>query len=370
MLRRFLSREIEHWTRSGLLQPGQGDILLADHDRRHTGFSLSAVLAVLAALLFGAAVIALIAANWEAIPRLMRVVTILVLIIAGLAAAAQALRRGSGGVAEAALVFTLLCYGSGIALVGQMYHLSGDEAAFMLTWTVGALVVSLSFSSPMAAVSAGLLGFGYLLTVATVFDSRSGNDLNLSGYVIVLTLAVAVGLSAWRSRSRIAGHLSALLLISWTMWIIEEATSLEPGHALAAMGAVVFGVGSFAPAVFGSALTRHGVASAYGAIMLLSGLGLIQATLENPGLALEMVLAAFILVISVAVLAIAGGENRLVRRFAYFAFACETIYVVSETLGSLVGSAGFLFGGGLVLALIAFAVMKIEKRFAKQEVRS
>ena len=66
MLRRYLSREIDQWTKSGLLTPGQGEALLADHDRRHTGFSLSAVLAVLAAVLFGAAVIALIAKkNWD-----------------------------------------------------------------------------------------------------------------------------------------------------------------------------------------------------------------------------------------------------------------------------------------------------------------
>lgn len=370
MFRRYLSRELDQWTQSGLLQPGQGDILLADHDRRHTGFSLSAVLAVLAAVLFGAAVIALIAANWEFIPRLMRVVAIFVFIISGLAVAVHAVRRGSGGLAEAALVFTLLCFGSGIALVGQMYHLSGDEAAFLMTWAFGALVVSLSFSSPMAGVSAGLLGFGYLFAEATFFDSRSGNDLNLSGYLIVLALALAVGLSAWRSRSMIAGHLSSLLLICWVMWIIKDTTDLEPGYPLALMGAVVFGIGSFTPAVFGIAISRHGALSAYGAVMLLSGLGFIQATLDNPGLAAEMALAGFILLVSVGVLAVAGGENRLVRRFAYFVFACETIYVVSETLGSLLGSFGFLFLGGLVLSAIAFAVTKIEKRLKKKQVRS
>ncbi|GAB5461234.1 hypothetical protein [Hoeflea alexandrii] len=57
----------------------------------------------------------------------------------------------------------------------------------------------------------------------------------------------------------------------------------------------------------------------------------------------------------------------MIRTFAYFAFACETIYVVSETLGSLLGSSGFLFFGGVVLALVAFVVMKIEKRFKSGE---
>lgn len=352
------------------MQPGQGEILLADHDRRHTGFSLSAVLAVLAASLFGAAVIALIAANWEFIPRLMRVITIFVFIVAGLAVASLALRRGASWVAEAALVFTLLCYGAGIALVGQMYHLSGDEAAFTLTWAVGALVVSLCFASAIAAVSAGLLSLGYLLVETELFGSGWSEVVNISSYGIVLALAFAIGLSAWRSRSTLAGHLCALLLIGWILWVVDEATDMDPGYVLAALGAVVFGIGSFASLLFGGAVTRHGAMSAYGAVMLLSGLGLIQAELNNPGLAVEVALASFILVISVAVLAVAGGENRLVRRFAYFVFACETIYVVGETLGTLLGSSGFLFLGGLALAIIAFAVMKIEKRFKKLEAQS
>ena len=368
MFRRYLSREIDQWTRNGLLQPGQGEALLADHDRRHTGFSLSAVLAVLAAVLFGAAVIALIAANWEFIPRLMRVIGVFVLIAGGLVVAALALRRGAGGLSEAALVFTLLCYGAGVALVGQMYHLSGDEAAFMLTWALAALVVSLSFSSPMAAIGAGLLGFGYLVADLSIFDAGPG--VHISAYMTVLALALAIGLSAWRSGSVIAGHLSALLLICWVMWIVHDTTDLEPGYVLAALGAAAFGAGSFAPGLFGNVIARHGVLSAYGAVMLLCGLGLIQAMLDNPSLAVELALAALILVTSVALLAVAGGENRLVRRFAYFAFAAETIYVVSETLGSLLGSFGFLFLGGLVLAIIAFVVMKIEKRFKKAEVRS
>ncbi|KGF70248.1 hypothetical protein LL06_06350 [Hoeflea sp. BAL378] len=364
-----MSRELDQWTRSGLLAPGQAQVLLADHDRRYTGFSLSAVLAVLAAVLFGAAVIALIAANWEVIPRATRVIALLILLMAGLAAAAVAVRRGAPWVAEAALVFTLLCYGAGIALVAQMYHLSGDETGFMLTWAVGALVVSFAFASAMAAAGAGLLGFGYLLAVQDLFSGSGTNPQDLSSYATVLALAFAVGVAAWRSRSAIAGHLSALLLISWVMWVIFETTELEPGYVLAALGAVAFGAGSFTPSPLTGTISRHGAVSAYGAVMLLSGLGLIQVSLVDPGLGVEMALAAFILVVSVAVLAVAGGENRLVRRFAYFAFACETLYVVGETLGSLLGSFGFLFLGGVALAVMAFAVTKIEKRFKKGEAR-
>lgn len=371
MLRRYLSREIDLWTENGLLQAGQGEKLLDDHDRRHTGFSLSGVLAVLAAVLLGAAVVALTAANWDAIVRPVRVAMIFLFIVLGLATAALALRRGDKWIPEAALVFTLLCFGAGIALIGQMYHLSGDEAAFMLTWTVGALVVSLCFSSWAAAIAAGVLGLGYLFAESEslgVFDSV--DVMNLPGYGLVLGVAMAIGVSAWRSRSTVAGHLCAVLLIGWVMWIVVEVSELNPGYALTVIGAVAFGAGSVVPALFGGAVSRHGVLSAYGAVLVLSGLGIIQVDLNNVGTAGEMGFAALILIASVVILLVAGVENQLIRRFVYFVFACETIYVVGETLGSLLGSAGFLFLGGLVLAAIAFAVMKIEKRFKAAEDRS
>ncbi|WP_417413418.1 DUF2157 domain-containing protein [Hoeflea sp.] len=363
MFRRYLSREIDQWIKAGLLDAGLGEVLLKDHDRRHTGFSLSGVLAVLAAILLGGAVIALVAANWEAIARPVRVLMILLLVIGGLAVATLAVRRGAYWVSEAALVFTLICYGAGVALVGQMYHISGDETAFMLLWTAGALLVSFAFSSAIAGVSAGLLGFGYLFAQPSLFGPGGSDALALSGFLSVFAVILLIAVAAWRSRSKLTGHLCALLLIGFIIWVIDETTDIDPGHVLAVIGAIAFGIGSIVPPSPAIAVERHGVVSAYGAVLFLGGLGFAQFDLSNPSLTVEMVLAGVILIASVAIIAIAGSENRLIRRAGYFAFACETVYVVEETLGSLLGSSGFLFIGGLVLAAIAFTVMKVEKRF-------
>jgi len=367
MLRRYLRREIDQWVANGLLDSAQGEALLEDHDRRHTGYSLSSVLASLAAVLFGAAVIALVAANWEAIARPLRVAMIFLFIIVGLSGATFAVLRNAHWIAEAMLVFTLLCFGAGIALVGQMYHLSGDEAAFMLSWAIGALAVSLSFSSPMAAISAGLLALGYLFTVSDglgIFSSWHGPDL--VGYVGALVVTAAVGVSAWRSRSALAGHLCAIMLICTMVWIFEEGTDLNPSYLLAAIGALAFATGSLVPSRPSAPFARHGTLSAYGAVLLLGGLGMVQADSDITSLPGVMAFAALVLGASVGVLVVAGGENHLIRRFAYFAFSCETIYIVGETLGSLLGSAGFLFFGGLVLAAMAYAMMRLERRFKKK----
>jgi uncharacterized membrane protein len=362
-MRRYLAREIEQWSRNGLLEPGQGERLLADHDRRHAGFSLSGVLAVLAAVLLGAAVIALVAANWEGIERIYRVAMIAALILAGIVAAVLARRRDANWTSDSALVFTLLTYGAGIALISQMYHISGDESGFMLAWSVGALVVALGFSSPLASIGAGLLGLGYLLAEVTAYDLGATDILTASQAVATLAVGVGCGVAAWRARSVIAGHLTAILSVFWLLWICYNALGIEPEHMLIGVGVVAFVLGAFTPSGLGALIERHGSVAAYGALMLLSGLAIFQIELRNPDLALEILVAAVILVVSIAVLAVSGSANRLIRRFAYFTFAAETLYVVSETLGSLLGSSGFLFLGGLCLAVIAFLVMKIEKRF-------
>ncbi|MCY0147063.1 DUF2157 domain-containing protein [Hoeflea sp. G2-23] len=363
VLRRYLAREIEQWTTAGLLPPGQGAVLLADHDRRHTGFSLAAVLAVLAAILLGAAVIALVAANWELIARPMRVLMLAVLIGAGLVTAVMALRKRARWVCEAALVFSLLCFGAGIALVGQMYHLSGDDVAFMLLWTLGAIAMSLSFSSPMAAVGAGLLAFGYLSAISGAMDFGAGGVNDLTAHLSVLAIGLVIAVSAWRAGSVVAGHLVALLLICWMIWLTIDKSDVNPGYVLAAIGLAAFAVGSRLPPALAGFAARHGAVSAYGAVLLLCGVGLVQIEHDGEWIVVQLALAALILSASIVVLAIAGGHNRLIRRFAYFVFAAEVLYVVSETLGTLLGSSGFLFLGGLVLAAIAVAVMKIEKRF-------
>lgn len=363
MLRRYLAREIEQWSQNGLLEPGLGERLLADHDRRHTGFSLSGVLAVLAAVLFGAAVIALVAANWEAIARIHRVVMIVALILAGVVTAVLAKRRDANWICESALIFTLLTYGAGLALISQMYHISGDEPGFMLAWSVGALVVALGFSSPLVSIGAGLLGLGYLFAEVTAFDLGATYILTASQAMATLAVSVGCGIAAWRARSVIAGHLTAVLSVSWILWVGYNLVGLQPEHLLIGLGVPAFLLGAFTPSGLVALIERHGAVAVYGAAMLLSGLAILQVELSNPGLVLEMFVAALILVGSVLVLMISGAANRFIRRFAYFAFAAETLYVVSETLGSLLDSSGFLFVSGICLALIALLVMKIEKRF-------
>ncbi|MGO7164521.1 DUF2157 domain-containing protein, partial [Rhizobium johnstonii] len=80
MYRGRLERDLSLWVGKGLLGQETAGALLAEYDSRPASFSLGRVLMALAAVLLAAAILLVVASNWEAIPRLVRVGGILALI--------------------------------------------------------------------------------------------------------------------------------------------------------------------------------------------------------------------------------------------------------------------------------------------------
>ena len=73
MYRGRIEKDFNVWVTKGLVGKDAASAMLAEYDARETVFSAGRVLTLLAALLLSAAILLLIAANWEAIPRLVRV---------------------------------------------------------------------------------------------------------------------------------------------------------------------------------------------------------------------------------------------------------------------------------------------------------
>src|SRR5690606_17690317 len=143
----------------GLLDAPTAGRLLQEYDSRPSSFSLGRVLMIIAALLVSAAVLLLVAANWEAIPRLARLGGIVGLIWGAYIAGAVLTTRGAERLAAAFLVLGTLAFGGAIALVGQMYHLPGDTFQAMLVWFAGAVVAAALFRSGAVTAIVGFLAF-------------------------------------------------------------------------------------------------------------------------------------------------------------------------------------------------------------------
>jgi uncharacterized membrane protein len=351
-----LKKDIARWEADGLIDAETAAALRRDADTRPGGVSFGQILAILAAALIGAAILLLIAANWEAFPRLLRVALIFAVIAGGYIGGAVLKGRGSDGFAEALYIIGAVGFGAGIALVAQMYHLSGDETQAILTWCIGTAVAALALRSGPLTSGAVLLAGAWML-MAT--DEASG----LFGQPPLLYLALVAALwavSVW-TQGRAARHLILLSLMGYCVLLYLDESSLVAPTILAAVSAAAFGLWAYAEdEAERFAMLGEGGLPVQALLGFIVGLSPIQFEYQDQGIFLMVVIIVFAGII--AALLLGGRENRMLRWLAYAAFTYEVGYVYIVLVASMIGTAGLFLTAGFVVAALAWFISRMEKR--------
>lgn len=360
MYRGRLERDLRLWTDEGLIDARTAERLLAQYDSRESAFSLGRVLMIIAALLVAAAVLLLVAANWDVIPRPARLVGILALIWGSYLAGGLLMTRGAGWLAAAFLVLGTLAFGGAIALVGQMYHLSGDAFQAMLVWFAGAVVAAGLFRSGAVTAIAGFLAFAAAGTQWT--QSYNGGEAVLL-WLMPLMAVVIILLVRYCDAGRVR-HLAYLLLVAWLAYIYGENETPQTAIAIAAFGALAYLLAAVPQSPLHPLARSAGAAPAFYAYLVLL-LGLLVLHFEFDAVGERLFVGIVTLSAALAGIAFSGKANGAVRYLGYAAFAAETLYLASQTIGSIIGTSGFFLVAGLVVALIAWAVIALERRFSQ-----
>ena len=361
-----VERLIERWQDDGLIDAETASRLNVDLKKRGPRFSLGSVLATLGGLLLGAAVIMLIAANWQDMPRIMRIGLVFALIWACYLGGAWRQLRGDKVLPQALYIVGAASFGAGIALVGQMYHLSGDVHLAALVWTGGVLASALLLrSSVLTAFGAGVACF-YLSTY--VYDNNYG-DLS---YRLIGPVLVLIGAAVARyTRSRHAAHLWCLFVLGWALLLYVENENRMILGLMLLFGMAFMLADAFAHDAL-QKLTRfaHPLAS-YGLLLALLALGILQVdrmfSYSTPeGIAHDVIYGIFVLALSIGALAICGRDNGSLRSIAYAAFSFEVLYLAFATVGSMIGTSGFFLTAGILVLLLAAFVRRMENRFGRR----
>ena len=203
-------KHIERWVQKGLIDDRTRRALVDEMESQGGGFGLGGVLAVLGALLLGAAIITLIAANWDAIPRIGRVGLVLALIWIGYLGGAWRQSKGDGIFSQVFYLVAGAAFGGGIALVGQMYHLSGDTSDAALVWAIG-VIMSLQHCcapSPCRHWPAVLVCFTFGLLSVSI------PGIPHIIYGLRPLMAVVLAATSWWNRSN-AGSPCSRLAAAW-----------------------------------------------------------------------------------------------------------------------------------------------------------
>ncbi|MBV2142899.1 DUF2157 domain-containing protein [Falsochrobactrum sp. TDYN1] len=358
-----VERLVDRWQHDGLIDGETASRLHADLEKSAPRFSLGAVLASLGGLLLGAAVIMLVAANWQDMPRLMRIGLVFALIWAGYLGGAWRQSRGDRILPPALYIVGAASFGAGIALVGQMYHMSGDMQSAAILWAGGVLVSSFLLRAPvLAAFGAGVACF-YLSTY--MIDPAYGDlTYRWAGPLLALTGII----TALFTRSRHAAHLWALFVIGWAVLIYSENESRAVLASMIIAGIALMMADAFAHESL-QKLTRfaHPLAS-YGLLLALLALGILQmdrlfSSTAYGMLTNDVLCGILILALSVGALALCGRKNGGLRSIAYAAFSVEVLYLAFATVGSMIGTSGFFLTAGVLVLLLAAFVRRMEKRF-------
>lgn len=365
MYRGRLRRDLDGWVARGMLQQDVADALLADVDSRRSAFSLGGVLSILAALLISAALLMLVAAGWEAIPRLVKVIGAFGLIWGLHLAAAVAAGRGAERLTAALLLLGAATFGGAIALIGQLYHISGDLLSALLLWFALTALSAFLFRSSAVAAACGALSLALL---ASFVDESDAPDYLFLTLTIVVCAAVVIGLAIWTRRERVA-HFAYALVIAYIGWVYALNASLMACMAMLFAGLAIFAAtmlpGSPVARRLGPAAPALGVA---GLVLALMGVGCLHLLLEGAvGLALAAVAT---ITVSIVALALGGRDNGLVRLLAYIAFTSEVFYLSFVTIDTMLGTSGFFLLSGFVVAIIAFLVLRLERAFSARRARS
>jgi uncharacterized membrane protein len=206
--RQRLEADLAKWVAEGVISGDAAQSIREARFGEEAVSRLPGMFAMLGALMLAASLSAFVAANWQEIPRLVRLVGILALIAGCFFPAWLLEQRGMPRGADAAVTFATLCFGAGVALVGQMYHLPAN-------WPAGAMLVAIG-----GLAAAALTGKNGPLVIAFVamtswswgrFDAWQWREIHWA----FLLLFVPGFLLALGRENRLLAHITILALSAW-----------------------------------------------------------------------------------------------------------------------------------------------------------
>lgn len=417
--RKRLEADLGRWVGEGLVSPESAATIRRSLAQEGGGFKLPALIGLFGGLLIASSVSAFVAANWDEIPRIVKLVMILLGLAGALGISARLESRGSTGGADAAATCGTLIFAAGVALVGQMYHLPTDWPGGALLVALGALIVAFLLRSNGALVIA-IVGIGCWA------GGRWDEGGSRAHLLFWLPFLPALWLAATR-HNRLVHHVAALALLGWFATLPGQPAFLRFDYGLLAYGlavsALFVALGALAldrggpglltaflpwgliglilslnvelirildpsEAKAGTAHSLNYVAYAL-ALPAVIGFGLLARerrfawplaaalvmSLLVPvlfwsggavSMAGKIVVAALILSIAIGlVVAGAGGGVRRLSIAGSLLFAIAIVTLLWQTIGTLLDQSLFFLIGGAALIAIASGMRRLLAKFSK-----
>ncbi|WP_237058302.1 DUF2157 domain-containing protein [Microbulbifer sediminum] len=210
LLKNDLARESADWVDEGLISREQATAICARYgvdyqQARYRTFGYN-VLVGLGFLFIGLALITLLGANWDNIPRALRMWGLIGLTVCTQGLGLKRYLEGDHGGGVGLFLLGNLFFGASIILIAQIYHLGEYMPDGIFWWALGCLPFALLTRNPWLAMQAGLLGllwffmevsFGFYPTLFPLFIAAMLYVLLRGPQSVLLLLLVIASTGFW-----------------------------------------------------------------------------------------------------------------------------------------------------------------------------
>lgn len=222
LLKNDLALETAQWVREKIItQPQAEQICMrygADYhqaQQRRLGYT---ILVGLGYLFIGLAIITLLGANWDAIPRMLRMCGIITLTMTVQGYALHTYRSGNTQGAVGLFFLGNMIYGAAIILIAQIYHLGEHMPDGVFWWAIGCLPLGILLKSSWLSLQSLLLGSLWLAT-----------EVFLGYYPILYPIfLLATGFVLYKGRSSLV--LFFMFFVSSILWFEITLSQLWRDH--------------------------------------------------------------------------------------------------------------------------------------------
>lgn len=264
LLKYDLAREATTWASDGLISTSQAEAICLRYgvdyhnlSRRSLGYH---VLVGLGCLFIGLAVITLLSANWDQIPRTVRMGGLLLATFGVNLFGLYKFKREQTTAAIGWFFLGGLFYGASIMLIAQIFHIDEHYPNGIFWWAMGVLPLGILLNSALLMTLALCLAFiwffvesglGFYPVLFPLFLAATAWFLGRGGQSKILFLALIAGLVIWAEYT--------------LSWFIGHGAGFQPGPENVALGIGLF-LALHGLAAWLSSRKDH-VAADYGALL-------------------------------------------------------------------------------------------------------
>lgn len=212
----FLRRELQFLEESGALPAGKA-AEINDMYEAEKNFSYTKTLLYVGSFLIGAGILSFIASNWETIGKLAKFLIIMVL-MTGSQFTGYKMESHYPKTSRSLYYLSVLVFGAGIFLVGQMFHFGGDFQDAFLWWSLGTLPLAWVLKDKWMLLGASLFVLIYM------FQDSFLQGINIP-YWILLWMAAIYGLNRELGFSRLTGFVTGVQLLVFIAIVFSNVTN-------------------------------------------------------------------------------------------------------------------------------------------------